>query len=170
MIHASTGPVMPPGLPGIVAPLRLRMTWCLPRQPVSVTVARQLLDTALVLLGVETDCREEITTVITETCTNAVRHAAGDEYRVDIVADQGRCVIDVTDNGPGLAPGLLGPAAVVTTDLTAECGRGLLIMQAYSDELHLLPLLPRGLTVRVVKNLTCGNHVTGQGPDALTGR
>src|SRR5688572_2124250 len=114
------------------------MTWCLARDPASVTASRHLLDAALTLLGVTVHCRGEIAVLITEACTNAVRHADGECYQVTVDADGEQCVIEVTDFGPGqvVAP-IDGP------DPTAEMGRGLFIIRAYSDLLEIRPGSPR---------------------------
>jgi len=134
--------------------LHLQMTWCLPRRPATVTMARHLLDSALTLFGVSASCRDEIAIIVTEACTNAVRHAAGEDYEVRFFADRNRCVIEVVDSGPGLDGEQLDGAALVPDDVTAERGRGLLIIRAYSDEQRLHQRDRSGLTVRVSKNLT----------------
>jgi serine/threonine-protein kinase RsbW len=134
--------------------VRLQMTWRLPREAHSIPTARHLLDASLALLSVAEGCRYEIAVMLSEACANAVLHADGHEFRVHVDVDDERCVIEVVDAGPGLDPARLVPARF-PHGLTSQ-GRGLALLGVYSDELELHPVKPRGLAVKITKNLNQG--------------
>jgi serine/threonine-protein kinase RsbW len=138
------------------ASVRLQMTWRLPRDPHSVPTVRHLLDAILAVLRIADGCRHEIAMMLSEACANAVLHADGHEYRVHVDVDDERCVIEVVDAGPGLDPAVLGSSAFPRG--LAPQGRGLALLGVYSDQLELQPVQPRGLAVKITKNL---NQRTG---------
>jgi serine/threonine-protein kinase RsbW len=127
------------------------MTWRLPRDADSIPIVRHLLDAILVLLCVVDGCRYEIGVMLSEACANAVLHADGHEYRVHVDVDDQRCVIEVVDAGPGLDPAVLG--SVRFPRGLAQHGRGLALLGVYSDQLELHAVEPRGLAVKITKNL-----------------
>lgn len=47
----------------------------LPRDAASVPATRRLLDAALAALGVEDQIRDDIEVMLTEACTNVIKHA-----------------------------------------------------------------------------------------------
>ena len=72
----------------------------LPRDAVSVSVSRQVLDSCLETLGVTADTRADIALALSEACANVVQHAgAGEEYEVQVSARNRRCVIEVVNTG-----------------------------------------------------------------------
>jgi serine/threonine-protein kinase RsbW len=137
--------------PTTAAGVRLQMTWRLPRNADSIPTVRHLLDTSLALLCVEDGCRYEIAVMLSEACANAVLHADGREYVVHVDLDHERCVIEVVDTGPGLDPAMLRSARF-PPGLVSQ-GRGLALLDVYSDQLELHPAQPRGLSVKITKNL-----------------
>jgi serine/threonine-protein kinase RsbW len=138
----------------------------LPRDVASVPVTRQVLDSCLERLGVMPETRADIALALSEACANVIRHAGpGEEYEVIATTRDGRCVIEVVDNGD--RDGLKIPAGdqtVISDQGMAEYGtlehsmpehgRGLKIIDAVTDELSLTGSGPAGTTVRFEKVLT----------------
>ena len=130
--------------------MRMRLCLTLPRHADSVVVARHSLGRVLAELGVRADCRQEIELALSEACSNAVQHAADSEpvYKVTAEVDNGECVITVDDTGSGDLPTETAMPAV-----TAASGRGLAIMRATMDGIHLRARPLGGLSVRLLKKL-----------------
>ncbi|MEU8615886.1 ATP-binding protein [Actinoplanes sp. NPDC048791] len=116
-----------------------------------MATARRALDSALQALGVAADCRADLTLALSEACANAIEHARlGADYCVTVTADPELCVVEVADCGIGIADGhmLLQPVAPAATR-----GRGIMLIRACTDSLHLTAVEPHGLTVRFSKRL-----------------
>ncbi|GAA3301883.1 ATP-binding protein [Dactylosporangium vinaceum] len=137
------------GLPS--AYLRLALALALPREPASVGKVRRLADAALSALGVAASCRADVALMLAEACTNAVVHAAGATFRVNLTVDRGRCVLEVFDDGLGLPDRPIGRG---TADGSAETGRGMALIRALSDAAEWVQVRPRGLAVRMSKRLS----------------
>jgi serine/threonine-protein kinase RsbW len=134
------------GVPG------LRMVLCLRREPASVGVARRIVDTALRSVGVDPDCRADLTLALSEACTNVVKHAAGaDEYEVRLTFDEDCCIVEIIDTG---RHAMRLPIDLTPADPTDERGRGLSIIARSTDSLQLTPRRPHGLALRFTKRLT----------------
>jgi serine/threonine-protein kinase RsbW len=139
--------------------MRMKIAFCLPRKAESVSVARQSLDRVLTIFGVRRDCRDEIALAVSEACSNAVRHADGDEtYELAAESDDSGCVITVNDAGPGL-PELSG-APMPATD--ALSGRGLALMRLLTDRVELQRRGEGGLSVRMFKTLRWAEGAVGR--------
>ena len=129
----------------------LRLTTRMPREPTSVAAVRHLLDRALVAIGVEDECRDDIVLALSEACSNAVEHArAAAEYEVVVTVDRKRCVAEVIDYGTGPERVPVDPRV---PDPTAERGRGLRLIHALTDGLELRRVDPHGFAVRMTKHL-----------------
>jgi serine/threonine-protein kinase RsbW len=141
----------------------------LPRDVASVPVTRQVLDSCLERLGVMPETRADIALALSEACANVIRHAGpGEEYEVIATTRDGRCVIEVVDNGDGDGAQPAVQAAIPgqgTSDHGTpergmpergmpEHGRGLKIIDAVTDELVLSGSGPAGTTVHFEKVLT----------------
>jgi len=164
----------------------------LPRDVVSVPVTRQVLDSCLERLGVMPETRADIALALSEACANVIRHAGpGEEYEVIATTRNGRCVIEVVDNGdrdgdklpagneaavseqgtPGLAMPEAGmpehgmPEHGMPEHGMPEHGRGLKIIDAVTDELSLTGNGPAGTTVRFEKVL---NWIPGAPAEQLS--
>jgi serine/threonine-protein kinase RsbW len=154
--------------------VEIKVVLFLPRDAASVPVTRNLLDGCLETLGVTPDIRTDIALALSEACANVIQHAGpGDQYEVTARARDGRCIIEVLNAGSGdgaaaagrLAdgpgPADLGADSLSTGNLvtgapippTAEHGRGLKIMSAVVDELHLIGDGRQGTTVHFEKEL-----------------
>jgi serine/threonine-protein kinase RsbW len=133
----------------------------LPRTLESVAVARQTLDRLLSVFGVRSDCRDEIALAVTEACSNAVRHAAGDEiYELAAEAEDSECVITISDAGPGLASAQ--PETMPAAD--APSGRGMALMHLTTDRVELHRRHGGGLSVRLSKRLRWADGAIGSLP------
>ncbi|MQY04895.1 ATP-binding protein [Actinomadura macrotermitis] len=111
----------------------LEMT--LPRDAGSAPLARHTLDASLRGLGVTFDIRADIALALGEACANVIQHArASREYEVRAHVDDRRCVIDVIDGGRDTDPVAWDGTGA---PLNAEHGRGLQLIQAFTEELHI---------------------------------
>ncbi|WP_405146212.1 ATP-binding protein [Sphaerisporangium sp. NBC_01403] len=121
----------------------------LPRDAASVSVTRQILGAELEVLGVERHIKEDIQLMLTEACSNVIRHASEtDEYTVSaqLVAD--KFVITVVDTGSGFDPDKVGARSPL-----AEHGRGLQIMRALADDVRFMNRPKHGAIVCLEKAL-----------------
>jgi serine/threonine-protein kinase RsbW len=141
--------------------VKVNVALSLPRDVASVPVTRQVLDSCLERLGVMPETRADIALALSEACANVIRHAGpGEEYEVIATTRDGRCVIEVVDNGRYGAKVLTGDKAAAIPEHsgpesgTPEHGRGLKIIDAVTDELSLTGSGPAGTTVRFEKVLT----------------
>lgn len=113
--------------------VEVRLAMSLPRDRATVPLTRRILDSALTVLGITKDCREDIGLAVGEACANAVQHAEhGADYGVTVTIQEDRCVIDVVDDGVGLDAGELTEAGPED-----ETGRGLRIIRALADVVEL---------------------------------
>jgi serine/threonine-protein kinase RsbW len=143
--------------------VKVNVALSLPRDVASVPVTRQVLDSCLERLGVMPETRADIALALSEACANVIRHAGpGEEYEVIATTRDGRCVIEVVDNGRYGAKVLAGNKKAVISEHeqdgpesgTSEHGRGLKIIDAVTDELSLTGSGQAGTTVRFEKVLT----------------
>lgn len=105
----------------------------LPREAGSVPAVRRLLRSALAVLHVNRSAGDDLEIAVTEACANVVRHATGTEtFEVSLDVAEDHCSIDVRDEGPGFDPGALG-----APDPGSEHGRGLFLIHALSENVHL---------------------------------
>ncbi len=118
-------------------PMRLELSLTLPRKPVSVPLARGLVASTLERAGVTTDVVQDISVALTESCTNAYKHAhGGDTYELRISLDDEFFAMDVIDRGPGFNQQTVQAAADADGDRThddAEGGRGMGVIRALTD-------------------------------------
>ncbi|MDP4505274.1 ATP-binding protein [Nonomuraea turcica] len=121
----------------------------LPRDAASVPVIRQMLDGTLRSLGVEPQVRDDIELILTEACSNVIKHAApSDDYTVSATVQHDVCVIKVVDTGDGF-----DPRAVLEPEPGAEYGRGLQIMRALADDIRFTNKRENGAVVCLEKRL-----------------
>jgi len=121
----------------------------LPRDAASVPLIRQMLDGTLTSLGVEPQIRDDIELMLTEACSNVIRHAVpSDEYTVSAMVYDDLCVIRVVDTGHGFDPSKVHDAAP-----GAESGRGLQIMRALADDVRFSNKRENGAVVCLEKRL-----------------
>jgi serine/threonine-protein kinase RsbW len=142
--------------------MEISLSLSLPRDEASVPFVRHLCGDALAQLGVAGDCVSDVEIAITEACTNVVRHStdAREEYKVQILIDEGSCHITVTDSGAGFDHEAKLSAVA---EAGAEGGRGLGLMHALVDNVKFVSKPSDGTIVHLVKNLELGE-------DSLTRR
>ncbi|GAA4291439.1 hypothetical protein GCM10023178_64450 [Actinomadura luteofluorescens] len=137
--------------------MEITMDLVLPRDVASVPATRKLLDAALAALGVEGHIRDDIEMMLTEACTNVIKHAEhGADYTVRATIQDRRCVIKVIDSGTGF-----DAALVPLPDPAAEQGRGLMIMRALADDVRFASFPEDGALVALEKHLSYGEDSLG---------
>ncbi|GAA2155437.1 ATP-binding protein [Actinomadura napierensis] len=121
----------------------------LPRETASVPATRKILDASLQALGVDEHIRGDIEIMLTEACTNVIRHARhGDDYTVRAAIHDERCVIKVIDSGGGF-----DAERVPEPDPVSEHGRGLMIMRSLADDVRFDSYPEDGALVALEKHL-----------------
>lgn len=131
--------------------MEIKLTLAMPRDELSVPVARRMLLTCMSTLGVVDDIVDDIGIALTEACTNVIEHAtATDEYEVSAGIDGDCCIIEVADRGSGFDASLRGLADAEHSD---EGGRGIQLMRALVDRLSFVQHADDGSVVRLEKDL-----------------
>jgi serine/threonine-protein kinase RsbW len=111
--------------------MRVELGLSLPREEISVPLARHVVSAALSTAGVMPACVQEVEVAVSEACTNAVQHAVeGVSYEVLILITDEQVSIDVIDSGSGFGQREVAPDGV---DHWSENGRGLKLIHALSD-------------------------------------
>lgn len=123
----------------------------LPRDELSIPIARRACSESLRILGVLDQCRQDIEVALSEACTNVLNHAdANAEYEVGISIDDRHCTIEVRDVGAGFDPAQVVPAHA---DGEAEGGRGIQLMRSLVDSVDFMGGAHDGTVVRLEKAL-----------------
>jgi serine/threonine-protein kinase RsbW len=125
----------------------------LPREALSIPVTRNILGATMLNLGIDRRCVEDVEVVVTEACTNVLRHAEPEsaDYEVEVSLTNDRADIKITDRGPGFDQVSLNQTRAL--DPTEEGGRGILLMRALVDGIEFLNDPASGTTVHLTKNL-----------------
>lgn len=132
--------------------MRVTTTLSLPRQPSSVTRARQVLTTLLSLTDVGEDTRGHLAILISEACANAVMYAEPDStVDVRIVIAERDVLIEVGNRGR--TPDGAGLTAELPDPLTVG-GRGLPLIAALADTAAFVAGQPGRVLLRITKHLT----------------
>ncbi len=128
--------------------------------PEAVQYIAHLRRTALCFLegmGISRDDANDVELLLGELATNAVRHARGGSYHVDLDFYEDRAVVTVLDNGVGFAQDQLPPPGVRPFDLLHPGGDqriggfGLPLVHSIADKVEIQPNLPHGTVVRAEK-------------------
>ena len=103
--------------------------------PATIPLARHLFADWLQYLAVDDAERSDLLLVVSELCSNAVRHASGAPGALTLRAwaDGDSVVLEVEDDGAGFE--LVGRYGDDLPDTSAEQGRGLYVVQALTDEM-----------------------------------
>ena len=132
--------------------MRIQLALVVPRDAVSVPMARHTVSAALHGAQVDPDCLAEVELALTEACTQVIRHAGHDRnFEVLINLDDDRLTMDVLDLGTGF--GRRPTATAELPEHQAERGHGLALMQALSDRAVFDGVTGEGASVHLVKNL-----------------
>jgi serine/threonine-protein kinase RsbW len=131
--------------------MRLVMTLSLPREPASVTQAREVLAVVLSLTDATEECTGTLAVVITEACANAVTHGdPGGSVELTITLEAGICTLEISNRGDPTN----AKFTANSPDPTQLHGRGLLLIAALSDTAEFVPAFPGQITVRITRRLT----------------
>ncbi|WP_214410664.1 ATP-binding protein [Sphaerisporangium fuscum] len=138
--------------------MKVTISLRLPRDAASVSITRQILGAELEVLGVERPICEDIQLMLTEACSNVIRHAKdGDEYTVSAELSGDKCVITVVDTGTGFDAEKVGQGSPM-----AEHGRGLQIMRALADDVRFMNRPRKGAIVCLEKGLKFASDSPGE--------
>jgi serine/threonine-protein kinase RsbW len=131
--------------------MSIQIVMLLPPEAASVSMARHTLAEALRNEHVTPDCVHEAQVALSEACTNVFHHAATDEnFEVLIGVGERDLTLHVLDSGPGLPSN--GHHRATWPDDTAENGRGMALMNAFTDTAT-FDTQTGGGTVRLTKRL-----------------
>jgi serine/threonine-protein kinase RsbW len=134
--------------------VNIEVALCLPRDAASVAVVRDVTMAALMQLGVDVECVDDIRLAVSEASANVIEHAgAGDEYEVRLDITEKVCEIRVLDSGHGFDFESLGDEM---PDPMSPRGRGLALMHALVDGVDFVSAPESGTVVRLVKWLEFG--------------
>jgi serine/threonine-protein kinase RsbW len=129
--------------------VQLALSLFLPRDEITVPVARHIASGAMDQLGVEPECLSDIEVALSEACANVIQHSGpGDDYEVTLTLDTDQCVIRVIDRGHGFDASQLSGS-----DPAAERGRGVELMRALVDTLLFESKPEVGTMVHLEKDL-----------------
>lgn len=131
--------------------MEISLSLNLPRDELSVPVARRIVDTSMRAVGVMDGCVDDVTLALTEACTNVLKHSGpGDEYVVGVKLHDDVCSIEVTDVGRGF------DFATLSSDEPgheAERGRGVQLMKLLVDRVRFQSKPEAGSVVHLEKTL-----------------
>ena len=132
--------------------MQVKYSLYLPRDAMTVPVARRLCRGAMEELGITRACVHDVALAVTEACANVIEHSSDidDEYEITVVINEDMCEIQVTDTGRGFDHESLGGAM---TDVSAERGRGIALMRALVDNVSFESKPQTGTIVHLVKRL-----------------
>lgn len=108
-------------------------------------------------MGVSRDDANDVELLLGELATNAVRHAQGGGYHVDLEFYEDKAVIVVTDNGIGFVKEALMPPGEKPFDPWHSEGDariggfGLPLVHSIADKVEIKPNVPQGTVVRAEK-------------------
>ena len=130
--------------------MSIQIVMMLPPEAASVSMARHTLAEALRIAAVAPDCVHEAQVALSEACTNVFHHvAAGQTFEVLINIGDLELTMHILDSGPGFPR---SQQLANWPDDTAENGRGMALMTAFSDDAS-FESLNGGGSVRLKKRL-----------------
>jgi len=134
--------------------VQITLTLSLPRDELTVPVARHIASNAMEEIGVDEETVQDIAVALTEACTNVLRHSGpGEEYQVSFEVDEDDCTIRVKDTGRGFDSTSLG---MEHADVSAEQGRGIELMRALVDQVRFTSKPEDGTVVHLEKSVAYG--------------
>lgn len=129
--------------------MQINLSLCLPRDALTIPVARHICRHALEDLGIDESCRVDIEIALTEACANVLKHSGGDDqYEVRVSVEDDVCVLRVVDTGRGF-----DSSSLVDAEASAESGRGIAMMRALVDRVKLESKPEVGTVVHLEKRL-----------------
>lgn len=131
--------------------MEIRYSLRLPRDAVTVPLARTICRDAMGRLGVTADCQGDVALALTEACANVVQHADGEnDYEVVIGFIEDTCHIRVIDKGHGID---LRDSGRAETVLDRDNGRGIVLMKLLVDRIAFESAPEDGTVVHLQKRL-----------------
>lgn len=132
--------------------MQVKYSLYLPRDAVTVPVARRLCRAAMDELGVTPACLNDVALAVTEACANVIEHSSDidDEYEVTVSVSENLCEIRVIDTGRGFDHESLSQELA---DTSAERGRGIALMRALVDSVRFESKPQTGTIVHLEKRL-----------------
>lgn len=122
----------------------------------SVDAAEEAVNKEAQEMGFDEDDLHKIGMSVRECMVNAVVHGncynARKKVHVMIQRSPERLAIVIQDEGEGFDLAEL-PDPLASENLLRHSGRGLLLIQAFMDEFEIRPREPKGMEVKMVKNL-----------------
>jgi serine/threonine-protein kinase RsbW len=122
----------------------------------SVDSAESVVLQAAREVGFDEEELHKVGIAVRETMVNAVAHGnrynARKKVRLQVWTETGRLVVEIQDEGNGFEMSAL-PDPLAEENLLRQSGRGLLMVQAFMDEIEIKPVQPVGTCVRMVKYL-----------------
>jgi serine/threonine-protein kinase RsbW len=142
--------------------MRVQLALNLPREEISVPLARHVVSSALLTAGVEPTCVHEVEVALSEACTNAVQHAVqGISYEVVVGISDEHVAIEVVDSGSGFGQRHPSPDG---HDHWDENGRGMALINALSDLAVFDSVEGEGGSVQLTKRLRWVQGAQRPGP------
>jgi anti-sigma regulatory factor (Ser/Thr protein kinase) len=136
--------------------LILRLSLDLPEDKSFIRTSRLLSRCLLEDIGVKRVIIEDVEEIVSELCSNVIRHSHGGKYLITLEYYQPKIVITVTDQGTGFnkaetpLPGTDRPDGSGGHRIG---GFGIVLLEGLSDKIDFSETDPHGSTVRVEKNL-----------------
>ena len=131
--------------------MQIKMVMTMPPDAASVPLVRRTFAEAMRSAGVARECVEEAEVALSEACTNVYHHAAAeDHFEVIIELGPETLTMDIIDRGDGVGAHNHKPTM---PDGSAENGRGLALMTAFTDMIVIDSMLSHGGSVHLTKNL-----------------
>jgi serine/threonine-protein kinase RsbW len=131
--------------------MQIALALNLPRDELSVPVARRIVAASMRTVGVRDACVDDVTLALTEACTNVLDHSGpGDVYEVALRLADDVCTIEVCDLGRGFDHDTLGSGTAGTEE---ERGRGIALMKLLVDSVRFESKPEAGSVVHMEKQL-----------------
>lgn len=136
----------------------LRLSLDLPEDQAYIRTTRVLSRCLLVELKVRQNIIDDVETIVTELCSNVVRHAESKatHFLVNLEYYEPMIVITVSDEGRGFVREEVLPVGAMRSDGVGgerSGGYGLSLLEGLSDKVDFTTTDPHGTTMRVEKNL-----------------
>jgi serine/threonine-protein kinase RsbW len=131
--------------------VHLTLSLTLPRDEMTVPVARHVVRSSMREVGVHPNCVSDIEIALTEACTNVLQHSGpGDKYDISLSLDPSVATLRVVDSGRGFDFDSLDGFDAGHDD---EQGRGVSLIQALVDQVRFTSIPEEGTIVHLEKEL-----------------